>query len=183
MKRWKECEDGFTLVEMIITIAVSAILVGAIIGTFGYINSGNAKRSAAKFDSKLTTAQTETMMLKDPTYLYLYKVADGSVKCILLKDNCQTRSDLDSKLTGMTPTNVGGARVDVKAKIEGGSTYSLTGTDTMIKIAFDKASGAYKTANSGSDTSTDFFNEIEFSGREKFKVSLVKMTGKHVINK
>lgn len=181
MKRWKECEDGFTMVEMIITIAISAILVGTAVATFGYINSGNAKRSAARFNSKLNTAQTETMMLEKPTYLYLYKVSDGSVKCILLKDNCQTRNDLNSKLTGLTPTDVGGSGVSVRAKIEGGGTYTL-GDNNMIKVAFDKASGAYKTANFGDDTNSDFYNEIEFSGRQKFKVSLVKMTGKHVMS-
>lgn len=181
MKRWKECEDGFTMVEMIITIAISAILVGTVITAFGYLNSGNAKRSAARFNSKLTTAQTETMMLKEPTYLYLYKVSDGSVKCILLKDNCQSRSDLNSKLTGLSPTDVGGSGVNVRAKIEGGGTYTL-GQDNMIKVAFDKASGAYKTANYGVDTDHVFYNEIEFSGREKYKVTLVKMTGKHVMS-
>ena len=181
MKRWKECEDGFTMVEMIITIAISAILVGTVITAFEYLNSGNAKRSAARFNSKLTTAQTETMMLKEPTYLYLYKVSDGSVKCILLKDNCQSRSDLNSKLTGLSPTDVGGSGVNVRAKIEGGGTYTL-GQNNMIKVAFDKASGAYKTANYGVDTDNVFYNEIEFSGREKYKVTLVKMTGKHVMS-
>ena len=141
MKRWKECEDGFTMVEMIITIAISAILVGTVITAFGYLNSGNAKRSAARFNSKLTTAQTETMMLKD----------------------------------------VGGSGVNVRAKIEGGGTYTL-GQNNMIKVAFDKASGAYKTANYGVDTDNVFYNEIEFSGREKYKVTLVKMTGKHVMS-
>ena len=182
MKRWRKCEDGFTMVEMIITIAISAILVGSIVAVLGYISAGNAKRSAARFNSKLNTAQTETMMQAKPTYLYLYKVSDGSVKCIMLKDNCQSRSDLNTKLTGLSPTDVGGSGVNVRAKIEGGGTYTL-GQNNMIKVAFDKASGAYKTVNYGDDTDTVFYNEIEFSGREKFKVNLVKMTGKHVLSK
>lgn len=183
MKRWRKCEDGFTMVEMIITIAISAILLGSIVATLGYISAGNAKRSAARFNSKLNTAQTETMMQAKPTYLYLYKESDGSIKCVLSKGNYQSRTALNGRPADETPTDVGGSGVNVTAKIEGGGTYTLLNANTMIKIAFDKATGAYKSANAGSDADSHFFEEIEFSGREKFKVTLVKATGKHVMSK
>lgn len=177
MKRWKECEDGFTLVEMIITIAISTILVGAIITAFGYISSGNAKRSAARINSKLNTAQTETMMQKDPTYLYLFK--NNGLKVVLSSSDSE---DLTSLKNNANPTDVGGARVEVTAT-RAGQTDKKLDDSNFICIAFNKASGAYEFAKFSDETNADFISELDFSGKASYKISLVKMTGKHVMNK
>lgn len=179
IKKWKECEAGFTMVEMIITVAIMAILAGASVTAVGMIASGNAKRSAARFNSQLTTVQTETMMKKDPVYLYLYD--DNGVKSVVSKNSYADRSALNSGLSSESPNDVGGAGVTVKATADDGSTVTLDGTN-MMKFAFIKASGAYQYAKT-SDSDTKFYPEIKFSGRGNYKVTLVKMTGKHVVNK
>ena len=121
-------------------------------------------------------------MKEDPIYLYLYKDSNG-VKSALSKSNYQSRAELDAGVAGDRQSDVGGAGVDVKAKAEDGSTFTLDDSNTIIKIAFYKASGAYRFSNTGPDSDSRFFNEINFSGRENYKVTLVKMTGKHVMNK
>lgn len=183
MQGWRKQEDGFTLVEMIITIAISAILVGSVAGAMGYISAGNSKRSAARFNSKLNTAQTETMMKKDPTILYLYEDTDG-IKAGVSSTDCSTYAELQTAITAgkVSSTVVGGARVSVQAKDDSGATYNLS-SGNMIKIAFEKSTGAYKCANSGTTGDTRFFSEITFNGAESYKVTLVKQTGKHVLNK
>lgn len=177
MKRWKKCEDGFTLVEMIITIAISAVLVGTVAAAMGYISAGNARRSAARFNSKLNTAQTETMMRKDPTYLYLFK--DNGMKVVLSSSKTETLSSLKGTAN---PTNVGGARVEVTA-IRAGKSDKKLGDSDVVCIAFNKATGAYEYAKFSDETDSDFISELEFSGKEKYKITLVKMTGKHVMSK
>ncbi len=177
MKQWEKCEDGFTLVEMIITIAISAILVGSIVVTMGYISAGNAKRSAARFNSKLSTAQTETMTREKPIYLYLFK--NNGIKAILSDNEGLTLAQLQANTNA---TEVGGAQVIVKADDGSGTNPELTDTN-FIRIAFDKATGAYRYAKFDGKADSEFISEIEFSGKEKFKVTLVKMTGKHVVSK
>ncbi|MDE6851594.1 MAG: prepilin-type N-terminal cleavage/methylation domain-containing protein [Lachnospiraceae bacterium] len=183
MKRGRQCEDGFTMVEMIITIAVSAILVGTIVATLGYISAGNAKRSAARFNSKLNTAQTETMMQAKPTYLYLF--VDGGVKAVLSKEEYTTSHELKNKVsTGVeSATDVGGSRVTVSLIPDDGSPASELNDTNMLRIAFKKATGAYEYTELEGGASSTFFEEIEFAGGEKFKVTLVKATGKHVMSK
>lgn len=178
-KKWKECEAGFTLVEMIITIAIMAVLAGASVTAVGMIASGNAKRSAARFNSQLTTAQTDTMMKKDQVFLYLYD--DEGVKSVVSTNKYADRSALDGGLISESPKDVGGAGVTVKATAEDGSSIILDDTN-MMKFAFVKASGAYEFVKT-SDSDTKFYSEIQFSGRGNYKVTLVKMTGKHVVNK
>lgn len=190
MKQWQKQEDGFTLIEMIITVAISAILVGSAVAAFGYISAGNAKRSASRFNARLSTAQTETMMKKDPVYMYLYKDGKGP-KVVLSKNDYSSASALVGAVNAHTETvtEVGGSGVDVVAATETGSTdpaktYTLSDiSNNMIKIAFDKATGAYKCVNSGASGDSRFFVEIRFSGRENYTVTLVQKTGKHVLNK
>lgn len=49
MQRGSRDERGFTMVEMIITIAIMAILAGIIGGAYSIIKSGNASKSTSRF--------------------------------------------------------------------------------------------------------------------------------------
>lgn len=176
MKQWRKSEDGFTMVEMIITVAIAAILMGTTVATFGYISSGNTRRSAAKFNSSLNTAQTETMMQEKPTYLYLFK--DNGVKVVLSESDTE---DLSSLKGNTNFSKVGGNQVKVIAKNPGGS--QELDDSKFIRIAFKKATGAYRYAKFDGDADTDFISEINFSGKENYKITLVELTGKHVMSK
>lgn len=176
MKKWRKCEDGFTMVEMIIVIAIMAILIGSAVSAFAYISAGNARRSAAKFNSKLSTAQTETMMRDNPTYLYLFK--DNGVKVILSESDTESLSSLRSSTDS---TKVGGGQVKVVATKSGGS--QELDESTFIRIAFKKATGAYSYAKFDGEADSEFISEIDFSGKENYKVTLVQLTGKHVMSK
>ncbi|MDE6566547.1 MAG: type II secretion system GspH family protein [Lachnospiraceae bacterium] len=175
MKKWRN-EDGFTMVEMVIVIAIAAILMGTTVATFGYISSSNARKSAARFNSSLNTAQTNTMMQKEATYLYLFK--DKGIKVVLSTNDAESLASLK---TNANVTDVGGARVDVIAEKSGGS-QKLEDSE-FIQIAFDKATGAYRYAKFNGYADTDFISEINFSVKENYKVTLVQLTGKHVMSK
>ena len=42
---------GFSLIELIITMAIMAVFAGAIIGGMSYINAGKTKKAAARLNN------------------------------------------------------------------------------------------------------------------------------------
>ena len=89
MQRGSRDERGFTMVEMIITIAIMAILAGIIGGAYSIIKSGNASKSTSRFLGRLDTTQVENMTKKGTTYLYLFKDSDG-VQTLMYNDGTDT---------------------------------------------------------------------------------------------
>ena len=55
---------GFSLIELIITMAIMAVFAGAIIGGMSYINAGKTKKAAARLNNKISSIQTATMTKK-----------------------------------------------------------------------------------------------------------------------
>ena len=46
---------GFSLIELIITMAIMAVFAGAIIGGMSYINAGKTKKAAARLNNKISS--------------------------------------------------------------------------------------------------------------------------------
>lgn len=186
MRQIRKNQSGFTLVEMIIVIAIAAILAGIAGASFGAIRAGNAAKSASKFDSKLSTTQTTNMTKEGKTFLYVYQDSNGIQAVVVTADTANpdgftTRNQVTSAVAAgnASATKIGGSKVSVSAT---GSGSSLTlNTSNMLKIGFDKATGAFTRSNLGAASDTTFYDEISFSGSEVFKVKLVKATGKHFV--
>lgn len=73
--------------------------------------------------------------------------------------------------------------VDFTATSGSNSVNSKDTSDLVIKISFDKASGAFKCCKKADDAAgSTFYKEISFKGRgtTSYGVKLVKDTGKHM---
>lgn len=187
MKKRQNLEAGFTLVEMIIVIAIMAILAGVAAGSMSLIAAGNAKKCSARFNSALNEAQVQTMSLKDPIYLYLYRASNGKLMVATSKEECKSRTDIDNA-SSMKEREVGDHAITVKYSQD--STEKTLGDDEILRIAYRKDSGAYDVGNSGhsselnSDPSTrKFISEVKFEGKNSYKVKMVEETGKHFVEK
>ena len=174
---------GFSLVEMIITIAILAVLASIAGGTYSLIRSGNASKSTAKFLNRLDTTQVECLSKKGVTYLYLYKDSDG-VKTLInnngTEEGMTSRSEVESAAATGDVMTIAGSAVDFTTS-DGTSTES--DNDLVIKIAFNKSSGAFLCCKKVDDTSgTTFYDKISFKGRgtTSYGVKLVQYTGKHM---
>lgn len=188
----KKDTRGFSLIELIIVMGIMAIFASAIIGTMGYLNAGRTKKASAKLNSKISYIQTETMTKKGNTYLYLYKKSDGIYMCTLngqkagiAADGFASRSELDSYLASQ---DIGDKLCDSKVTITGkntaGGSMSLELSESnMLKIGYSKSTGAFTYCNDGDPgKQSDFYNCLELSGKETFKIKLIRATGKHYVD-
>lgn len=199
MKKRQNLEAGFTLVEMIVVIAIMAILAGIAAGSMSLITAGNAKKSAARFNSALNETQVQTMSLKDPTYLYLYRASNGKVMVATaqaapvtsaspapvssFQPPCEDKNDVDN-VSKKKEREIGDKSITVKYKQ--GSTEKTLGDNEILRITFRKDSGAYDVEQSGITggfSSTDFISEVNFEGKGHYKVKMVKETGKHYVER
>lgn len=83
MKRYRHgigMSDGFSLVELIIVIAIMSILVGLTALGIGMMNSVDAKDVAYEIDSGLTSLKSRNMAGSKPVYMHIF-IRDGKYYC------------------------------------------------------------------------------------------------------
>ena len=69
----KNRKKGFTMLELIIVIAILGIFTALTSLTFAYIRSGNVKSAAKTVDATLDTLRIETMSRFKTPKMYIYK--------------------------------------------------------------------------------------------------------------
>ena len=196
---------GFSLIELIITMAIMAVFAGAIIGGMSYINAGKTKKAAARLNNKISSIQTATMTKKGQTFLYIYRTSDG-VYSTVVSSKIDTngdgnpdypkgftqRSELDQCLSSgkISGDKLCDSTVTITGKQGTGGSNSVTLSESnFLKLGYSKSTGAFNYSNDGSlDTNGEFtdvpfYSMIEMSGKEKFSIKLVKISGKHFVKK
>lgn len=194
MKKRQNLEAGFTMIEMLIVIAIMGILAGIAAGSLSLITAGNAKKSAARFNNALNEAQVQTMSLKNPTYLYLYRASNGRIMAATSSKKCDSRTDLDNEVDNMKTREVGDKAITIKFILAADGSIATSdvekelGDDQMLRIVYRKDNGAYNAVESGHFGSGGlqsnlFIKEIQFLGKAHYKVKMVEETGKHYVEK
>lgn len=153
---------GYSLVELIIVIAIIGIVTTGTISVMGLIARSNKQKCASSIQTALDTLRVETMSKSTPCYLYLYCKDDEYY--LLHSQQEMISCDGTGSLIGNSSMfiSVGGTK--------------LTEANSPVKLAVNRKDGSYREdASSG----ISFYDTISVS--DIYTVHLVKNTGAHYV--
>lgn len=168
--------SGFSLVELIIVIAIIAALIGTVILSVSMVFSANAKACSNDLQRAVADCKVTTMG-KAQAWLIVYRGENGSIYSQLHIME-QKEGDEIGKLVDipMEAQKIGGNRVSV-TYTDASGTPELelpTGADAGIRIEFDRSSGSFKEAP----------QQIRIQGGSRdYKLDFIRLTGKIAVNR
>lgn len=158
---------GYSLIELVIVLAIIAVLMGTVFYSIILIFSANAKSCANDIQRSIGDCKVTTMG-RAAAYMELYRDASN--------ENVYTKmwiKDSSGSYVESEPQKVGPRRVYVAYLPEGGTETELTPGDS-IEIHFDRASGGFQ-----EDAGGTFYSMIRVQGGSKnFEITMTKLTGK-----
>lgn len=169
---------GFTLVEIIITIAISAILMSGALFGFNLLNYANEKGCAEKINSTLSMLRLETMS-KGNKNLYMVLEWDTSELCYrmhlvsatvpLNEGNWSTAAD-SIKSSKIADKNI---TISYSDQADGSGMVDLNGTNPCVLISFYNSSGAFRSS----------WKQIKITSNAGTSIiNMITKTGKHYIS-
>ena len=168
MKRQKLNNKGFSLVELIVVIAIMGVVsVGGIV-SYGLLYSANAKEASAKLNSALNKTRIEAMSKVSASIEIYENDADSKYYAtIKVGENEQD------------PIYIGSSRVVISYE-DTNTTTTIEDDDTLV-ISFDRETGAFKPIRN--DGTVDVYcKEITVeAGHKTYTIQCEKLTGKTIV--
>ncbi len=157
---------GFTLIELVVVIAIMGILAGVAAISTSIIPASRAKSCASRINASLDRCRTGCLTHGENTYMTLSVNSDGKIEVAYYESADASNPDPADKAV----LSSGGVTVT------GGGT-ALTASSAPIKIAFDRSSGALKEPVK----KTDYTLTVAGGGRP-YTIHIVGATGSHEIS-
>lgn len=133
----KNNNRGFSLVELIVVVAIGAILIGASILSIASISGTAVKQCARNIESILNKTRVTTMG-KDTAVIELYKNgSDGAYYYEVTVTNGKGETTAETK-------KIGRSNLEIRYSTTFNNASKLD-VSNPIKIEFDRSSGAEKT--------------------------------------
>lgn len=185
----KKDNRGFSLVELIVVIAIMAVMVGILVFSMSILTGAQARECAQKVSSQLDSTKTGSMSRYDETMELSYLEKDSIEE--VNSDGFYTKSSVYSinkyaagyEITEPVYRKVGTSKVKVTVYLKDGSSYEI-GKDAgnTITVGFNRASGAFNKAIVNGSATTTYFDYITFeSGIKTYTIVMVPETGKHTV--
>ena len=159
----KKNNGGFSLVELIVVIAISVVLIGAATISIRSVMGVEVKQCARNIESIINKTRV-TSMGKDSAVLKIYKASDGAYYYKMTING--TESD---------PSKIGKSRIEVYYSMNDDySGKTQLNVSDSIELQFDRSSGAQKPDTNGKYCSRIW---IQKNSTEKV-ITIYKETGK-----
>lgn len=170
----KRNQKGFSLIEIIIAIALVGILAGVSVSMINHVHYANTKKTVEAVDSALDKQQANTMSKVDKPYMYIYKLSDG----YYMKELTEELTAFDSTKLDNNGTKISGNGTQIYFESESGTLLSGT---KFIRICYKK-SGIFNKDALGDGTKATNVDKIVVKGTGTYTITLVEATGKHPIS-
>lgn len=184
---------GFTLVELVIVIAISAVLLGAIFYSYTLLVGQYARECANNLSTSLEKEKNYalTKSASVDCYMEVVRTSGGYVAKYYVPKNAIATGSSTSDWELAEELKLGIKRVDIICSISGGTSSELKVDDThSIKFIYNRTSGAMKGivpsdgSTVGLPTSiTEKCSEINIIDGRKYKIQIYTETGKHVLSR
>lgn len=163
--RLQSDQRGFSLVELIVTVGIVAIVAGLSINLISHIGAANSEKVVQSIDIAMSKVQVNAMKKApdEKPYLYIYSVGDTYYYII------STNSSYDSSTMGSNGVELGSGVKIYKESVAAGNLVSST---NPIKISYMKDGSFIE----GIPTS------FIIKGKGSYTVKLNKKTGKHFVS-
>lgn len=161
--------SGYSLVELIIVIAIMAVLIGTVFYSISMIFGANAKTCANNIQRAIADCKVTTMGKKE-AYMELYRAADGNVYTKLYVYEQTGATPVEEE-----PQKMGNNRVYVGYIKTGETPDAATDLNSgdSVTIKFDRSSGSFdKTAH---DNCAQI---IVRGGSKNYAIEMTQLTGK-----
>ena len=172
----KRDNRGLSLVELIIVLAIMAVLTGAVSIGVNLVTNKAVDKCATQLKASIQSARVTTMG-KFRTYLRIYMTTDGVCieEIVSTLNNAADESTTDSVKQVFT----GDANVTVRFQLNDGSWYPLGDASNPLILEFDRSSGALKQFPAGSPYAGKYCVAIEIRQGSRIKpLKLAYLTGK-----
>ncbi|MDE6749048.1 MAG: prepilin-type N-terminal cleavage/methylation domain-containing protein [Lachnospiraceae bacterium] len=168
----KQNNKGYSLVEIIIVIAIMAILTGGVFFSINMVFGANAKTCANDLKNAISQCKVNTMGKSDAA-LEIYR--DSSNQCIYARQWIKESYGWQAK----EPEKISNAKVYITYSTDGTNFQELDGTKSLY-IGFDRSSGSFKEGTNPNSGMVDPIYSGFFvgGGGRKYDIELVKLTGK-----
>lgn len=174
IRKEKETHNkGYSLVELIVVIAIMAVMVGVMSLGIGMMFTRDANYVAVRIDDMLTEARTASMS-REGEFTYVLHIDDYDPKKHYVEIDKTGETDPYKKVLLDKSTSI-------TVKDNAGNTISGD-----IKIVFDKANGSVKTVNGGKPASGTVYTIKVVSNKNPSKnkdITLISTTGRHYTEK
>ncbi|SFR68426.1 prepilin-type N-terminal cleavage/methylation domain-containing protein [Anaeromicropila populeti] len=162
---------GFSLIELIIVIAILAILSTGAVAGLSKIRYANTKKCANELNTLIEKGRMQAMSKAGTWYLYVYKTSDG----VYYKITKETTTPTDGNL-------LAGNSISIKFQKDGASSEeTLTAGSNPIKLKFSKNTGGLLEESVTGGAA--YYKYIKVIGSSTYKIELNKLTGKHFLSK
>ena len=157
---------GYSLIELVIVLAIIAVLMGTVFYSIILVFSANAKSCANNIQRSIGDCKVTTMGKADAN-MELFRESDGTVYTQMHV------TESDGTVTDEERQKVGTNKVYVGYEADGDTKTSLEAGDKIV-IRFDRSSGGFRPDAGG----VIYKNIYVEGGSKKYRIEMIPLTGK-----